>query len=52
MKNKRFIVFLSALSLAASLSLPAAGADAPDVYKRQLVIYFLFLEGKTLGGKE
>lgn len=30
MKNKRFIVFLSALSLAASLSLPAAGADAPS----------------------
>lgn len=30
MKNKRFIVFLTALSLAASLSLPAAGADAPS----------------------
>lgn len=30
MKNKRFIVFLTALSLAASLSLPAVGADAPS----------------------
>ena len=30
MKNKRFIVFLTALSLTASLSLPAAGADIPS----------------------